>query len=156
MITKNDLEELEPPAFTIRTTTVSGFSAESWEDEVNFLLRRVEELWEHCWFAGVAAVVIEIPEFVKGEAVKLAYVVGRLYEFFSQKQLPVMLVGVNEWKGQLSKERFAARFKKRFPKFMEGKPVATEAKMFIPRSSHELDAAGIGLWALGVNWHGKQ
>lgn len=143
--------------YEIRSWTASAtVPCSSWEQEVVFLIESLRNLHDEGMFEGVSLVLVELPEFVKGEAVKLAFVAGRIVEFFATLDFDVRLVGVNEWKGQLSKERFAKRFSLRFPDFFKGKPVVESAKMFIPRSSHELDAAGIGLWALGVNWHGKQ
>ena len=73
--------------------------------------------------------------------VKLAVLVGRLYEMFDSESIPVELIAVNEWKGTLPKKAVSARIQERLHLSCSG-----IAKF----GDHACDAVGMGLYVKKV------
>lgn len=71
-----------------------------------------------------------------GDLVKLAKFIGRTEQIFWELKVPVNLVSVMQWKGQVPKEKIFEWM------FRFWKPMDKQA-------SHALDAVAIGFWAQG-------
>lgn len=105
---------------------------------------------EICKVAMVDLVGIEYPAFFnsaggtmvakKGDLLKLTFLVGIIYSYVRRHQgIKVLLVPVNEWKGQLPKEIVVMRIIRKL-----GKKQTKKLK------SHDWDATGIALHLSGV------
>lgn len=98
-----------------------------------------------------AAVYCEFPEFMdsasgvmvatKGDLQKLTFVVGNFAQVCWNAGIPFYPILVNEWKGQMSKQKVELRIRKRLPDLVDQPYKAV---------SHSIDAIGIGLFAKGM------
>ena len=77
----------------------------------------------------------------EGSLEKLGFLIGVMAELAWEKGAQFVPVMVNDWKGQLSKERVNVRIRR----ILRGHSVA----MLSPSESHDWDATGIGLYAKG-------
>ena len=125
----------------------------TWEERVCDVARQVGRIVEEfdCPEVGnsIARMVCEYPAFMptlggikiakRGDLVKLAHAVGVLHGMFNHMEM----VPVRNWKGQASKDVINNRTV-RVVSASERKA----AGMSVDRS-HDWDAVGIGLWALG-------
>ncbi len=112
---------------------------------------RVEEAWMElpAFMEGGSGVGMAAAR--KGDLVKLVAlfgsIAGRCFQTtrspycFNALTAKLNPVGVAEWKGQLPKDVCNERVLKRMKKFPGWKPTT--------KTTHELDAVGIGLWAKG-------
>lgn len=144
-------EKLVPPVLTKNIYETKG---------LNHLSVRMDSLWENLWkwkleataCAQIEGVMIEQPkdfDSVKGQAaakessiVKLSMLIGYLTCGFVSKGIPVLYVGVNEWKGQLPKDLVKNRLQSTFPD--------------LKCESHSWDAVGIGLNRKGYTLDGRK
>jgi Holliday junction resolvasome RuvABC endonuclease subunit len=74
----------------------------------------------------------------RGDLVKLAWFVGVISGAVIARDMPLRIVEVNEWKGQLKKDVVIRRIERKFPEVSEHKI-----------KTHAWDAVGIGLYCLG-------
>ena len=81
----------------------------------------------------------------RGDLGKLYFTVGCIAHRFYLADTEFELVSPNRWKGQLSKEVVCARLTRKLTK--AERAVLSPLKRGV--GSHDWDAAGIGLWALG-------
>lgn len=140
----------------VRATVVKG-RGRAWEERVIDVACRMQEVIEafDCPEIGdnVRRVLCEYPAFMptpggikiakRGDLVKLAHAVGVIHSRITSVFGTLELVPVSKWKGQVSKEVINNRIARIIPALEREK-----SGMSVSRS-HDWDAVGIGLWALG-------
>jgi hypothetical protein len=119
-------------------------AVEGWQERAEFLCSAFDETLKS---RAVVHVYIEEPEFwqgsvkgmtaaTKGDLIKLVHLVGMYHGVCLKRGIPVTLIPVSVWKGQLPKPVVISRIKARLPG--------------VKASSHSWDAIGIGLHARGL------
>ncbi len=135
---KRNWKDLVPP---IRVGSNNGGTLGTWQEKVERSLWRFETtaIFNH---VNLDKVFIECPEFEKGKTIKLIFTVGWIARWAVQdRKAKLILVGVNEWKGQLKKQQTDMRIN-----LLLGKGYVK------PYNDHTRDAIGIGLHAKGFSF----
>lgn len=136
-------KELTSP---IESGAVVPTSGREWQQSVN---------WSHAMFKAellrlvnafhIELAIMEYPAFFEdatvvakeGNLVKLCCSAGMVMAAFCELGIPLFFVEVRTWKGQMKKDAVENRIRKRLPDYKW-------------KSSHEMDAVGIGLHAKGL------
>lgn len=137
----------------VHASVVAG-KGKAWEDRVYETALLVEdEVRMLPLFPTIERVVCEYPCFIptpggikvakRGDLVKLAHAVGAIHARVRFAFGRFELVPVRDWKGQTSKEVINSRIERIIPLKERLKAGMSDDR------SHDWDAVGIGLWALG-------
>ncbi len=128
------------PPLEIKNLYAEGHTL--WTDSANSLVKKFKAEIEA---RTVTRVYIEWPKFfsgsvkgwtatTQGDIFKLSYLIGMFAEVCRQLGIEVILVPVNDWKGQLPKRVVEQRIRAKIPGVLALRP-----------TTHSWDAIGIGL-----------